>query len=430
MPAMSGGLRNPQGGLLKGGPSSSKKHRFESFNHDTDFSLESSYFRTALERWKGLNVSANFTSFVREVQPQCDSLPQLVHHHGDIMSKLIFFIGKRDALSLEPLLDLLASYAHDLGSRFEMHFGAAVTLVASLAATHPDVEVIEWSFMCLAWLFKYLSRLLVSDLRPLFGVMATLLGKERQKSHTTQFAAEALSFLIRKAAIQYHRSKVSLDSVVEFIIEDLGCLELDNEAVERYQGGLMALFVETVKGIDRKIHSSGAHVFCCLLEHMVAATGTKQVRAAELIEGVVVGSIHSTNAPGFQPILEKIIAQIQRLDHCSKDANIAICARLLFVASAVRKGSRIADWEPLLDSLRSLLGLCDIASGAAFMQIHKVAIVVLHMAPLELVIPHFHTAVNVLAHKRQPHQFLAFCMDFHDLNPERFQSLLFPYFSK
>ena len=397
--------------------------------HDTESSLENSYFRTALERWKDLNVSANFTSFVREVQPQCDSLPQLIHHHEDIMSKLNFFIGKRDALSLEPLLDLLASYAHDLGSRFEIHFGAAVTLVASLAATHLDVEVIEWSFMCLAWLFKYLSRLLVSDLRPLFGVMAPLLGKERQKWHTTQFAAEALSFLIRKAAIQYHRSKVPLDSVVDYIIEDLGCLEVENEAIERYQDGLMALFVETIKGIDRKIHSSGAHVFCCLLEHMAEATGTKQARAAELTNGVIVGLIHSTNAPGFQPILEKIIAQIQRLDLRSKDANIAICARLLFVASAVRKGSRIADWEPVVDTLRSLLGLCDIVSNAALLQIHKVAIVVLHTAPLELVIPYFHSALDVLAHKRQPYQFLAFCMDFYDINPERFQSLLFPYFS-
>ncbi|KAL8829181.1 MAG: hypothetical protein Q9191_002158 [Dirinaria sp. TL-2023a] len=390
MPAMSGGIRKAHGGARKGGTSSSRKHRFESFNqrvskikidpirrsrpsdtHYLDLSLESSYFNTDLERWKDLNVSANFTNFVREVQPQCDSLPQLIHHHQDIMSKLICFIEKRDALSLEPLLDLLASFVHDLGSRFETHFGVAVTLVASLAATHSDVEVIEWSFMCLTWLFKYLSRLLVSDLRPLYRVVCPLLGKERQKSHTTQFAAEAMSFLIRKAAIQYHRDKVPLDTIVSYITEDFGCFEAQDEAVKLYQYGLTALYVETIKGVDRKLHSSGAQVFCCLLEHTLEATGTKQRRAAELACGVAVGLIHLTDGPGFQPILKTIISQV-----------------------------------------------------------HKAAIVALQMSPLEIVIPHIHAALDVLTHKRHARHFLAFCIDFNDLNPERFHDLVFPSLSK
>ena len=446
---MSGGIRKTRGGTLKGGTSSSRRNRFESFNqriskikidpirrsqppdaHHPELSLESSYFKIALERWKDLNVSANFTNFAREVQPQCDSLPQLIHHHEDIMSKLICFIEKRDTLSLEPLLDLLASFAHDLGTRFETHFGPAVTLVASLAATHPDVEVIEWSFMCLAWLFKYLSRLLVSDLRPLYDIMAPLLGKERQKSHTTQFAAEAMSFLIRKAAIQYHRDKALLDLIVSYTIGDFGCFEAHDDIIKLYQGGLMALYVETIKGIDRKVHSSGAHVFCCLLEHVLEATGSRQGRTAELAYGVAVGLIHLADALGFRPILETILEQVQKLDRETRDANIAICARLLFVASTVRKGSRIADWQPVLDALQSLLGLCDTASDATFLQIYKAAVVVLQTSPLEIVIPHIHPALEVFTHKRHAHHFLAFCIDFHDLNPEHFHSLIFPSFSK
>jgi U3 small nucleolar RNA-associated protein 20 len=449
MAAMSSGKKDRPSKPVKGGTSSTRKYRFQSFNqrisklsidpirrsravdlNHTDLSSTNSFFKEVLDRWKDTNLSENFTSFVREVQPLCGSLPQLIHHQQCVMSIIVRYVEKRDSLSLEPLLDLLANFAHDLGARFESHFGAAVTLVASLAATHSAVEVIEWSFNCLTWLFKYLSRLLVPDLRPLFHIMAPLLGKEPQRAHITQFAAEALSYLIRRAAKSYHKNQKPLNIVVQHVLDDLGSMEALTETVELYQHGLMALFVDSIKGVERKLYSPGDQIYQTLVEHVLEATEIQQRRGAELICGVTTGLLHFTDAQGFQPISEIIVNTVAKLNTGSRDASVAICGRWIFVAATVRKGSRITDWNPLLKALISLLRLCDIASNETYTQIYRAAAVILQTSPLEVVLPYVRPAMHVLAQERHSQHFLTFCYDFHDLGAERFHSLLFPYLSK
>ncbi|KAK5009683.1 U3 snoRNP protein, partial [Cryomyces antarcticus] len=229
----------PQKKSTKSGTASSRKFRFESFSKriskltidpirrarrnevNTDGDSEvSSYFKTAFEEWKDLNLSEQYTNFSREVAPLCESLTQVVYYQDRIMDILIGYIAKQDANSLKPLLDLLAHFAHDLQDRFDKHFERAVATICRVAADHADAEVIEWSFNCLAWLFKYLSRLLVPDLRPLYDLMAPMLGKTHQKPFITRFAAEAMSFLMRKAGAVYHRDHKPLDDILAHIMVD------------------------------------------------------------------------------------------------------------------------------------------------------------------------------------------------------------------
>ncbi len=264
--------------LVKSGTVSSKNYRFESFTQriaklnidpirrvrrqnliEHDSPATASYFQASLEQWNDLNLSENFTDFARSVKPLCDSLPQLLHYQNRVMDLLAEYIGKMDAQSLEPLLSLLAHFAHDLGLRFEPHFHRAVTLVALVAAKHPDVEVIDWSFSCLAWLFKYLSRLLVPDMRPLYDVLTPLLGKEHQKPYVVRFAAESMSFLLRKAGAMCQKNKAPLGNIVRHAIQDLiQCPQ--NRNIKSYQQGLMAMFAGAIKGVKRGIHSSGGAI--------------------------------------------------------------------------------------------------------------------------------------------------------------------------
>jgi hypothetical protein len=60
----------------------------------------------------------------------------------------------------------------------------------------------------------WLSRLLVPDLRPVFDLIAPLLGKQRQKAFVSRFAAEALSFLIRRAGAGHHRDQKPLQLIL------------------------------------------------------------------------------------------------------------------------------------------------------------------------------------------------------------------------
>ena len=115
------------------------------------------------------------------------------------MGLLVQYISLHEKEALEPLLDLLTAFAHDLGTRFEKHYAKSLELLIGIAGKARDVEVIEWTFGALAFLFKYLSKLLVPNLIPTYDVVCGLLGKQRHPPHIARFAAEALSFLVKKA---------------------------------------------------------------------------------------------------------------------------------------------------------------------------------------------------------------------------------------
>lgn len=116
-----------------------KNHRWESFSskisklhsldplrkirrHDLDtedLDATTSYLRNGLERWADTNISRSFTSFKREVSPLCDSLAQILHFEQKIMDILATYLERQEREALEPYLDLLIAFAHDLGVRFE-----------------------------------------------------------------------------------------------------------------------------------------------------------------------------------------------------------------------------------------------------------------------------------------------------------------------
>ena len=208
----------------KKGTPTTKTHRFESFteriskltidpirkrrrseNEQPD-NAAYSHFNLCLIRWKDLNLSENFTKFARQIDPISNSLPQILHHRREILDSLLLHIREGEVLSLEPLFDLVSNLAHDLGQRFEEFHTETITAIASILTIHTDVEILEWGFNCLTWLFKYLSRLLVLDLRPTLRIMSPLLGTNTRKVHVIRFTAEALSFLVRKAASHWPKT--------------------------------------------------------------------------------------------------------------------------------------------------------------------------------------------------------------------------------
>ncbi|KAL8771905.1 MAG: hypothetical protein Q9209_002843 [Squamulea sp. 1 TL-2023] len=439
--------------VVKGGTTSTRKHRFQSFNqrvatlnidpiHKTqrasteinEDNPTASYFKTDLNRWKDLNLSENFSNFCREITPLCDSLPQVLHFHVDIASILTSFIGKGDSHSLEPLLSLLASFAHDLASKFELHFSDAVILVASLAAKHADVEVIEWSFNCLAWLFKYLSRLLVPDLRPLLRVMSPYLGKEHQKFFTTRFAAESMSFLVRKAALVYHKNQKPLENAVSFILAEVDEMERQARRAPLYNQGFMTLLVDAIKGIDRGLHSSGPTLYSCLIKAVLSASIATKGRM-ELLEGVTVGLIHHTEASTFHPLSKVALRAIEGQIHEAaigriSDAALEVCERLLCVLSTVRKGSRVQEWDSTVDALLILLRVREEQNQEPTPNLLEAAVVIMQSAPLDELIPKVRLVMDRIANKRNQDQFLVFCNIFRELDKERFEGLIQPYFVK
>ncbi|KAH7115212.1 armadillo-type protein [Dendryphion nanum] len=434
---------------IKGGTPSSRKHHFESFTvriaklkiepvrrgrstivDDAELDATFSYFKNALDEWRDINMGEGFTTFARAVAPLCESLPQLLHHGDRVLDLLVEYIEKGDTFSEEPLLSLVAHFAHDLGVKFEKHFERAVKAVAHLAATHQAVEVIEWSFSCLAWLFKYLSRLLVPDLRPVFNLMAPLLGKHHQKIFVKRFAAESLSFLVRKAAAGYHRDKTPLQLIIKHASDQLYELQETGKDYE-FQQGLMSLFSDSIKGIQHGLHSSATAIMqeILLQTYDQDKTTPRHATLDPVLTGTIIAVLHHSNAESFEPLLDIILEQVK--SQIADGQSSGLSARMLYTVCGVRKGTRVKNWPPVLEALNALLANFgksspDISDRQDFL---AAATVVFQYCPLDVAIPRVKILESLSQGSWEPH-FLHFSNLFADVGNEKFKTLLLPYFKK
>ncbi|KAF5025020.1 hypothetical protein F66182_2888 [Fusarium sp. NRRL 66182] len=432
-----------------------KNHRWESFTtkiskftslqplrkvrrHDLDsedLSTSTSYFQTGLQKWGELNVSKPFSSFKTKVWPLCESLPQLLHFEQRIMDLLADFIAGQDKEALEPLLDLLTAFSHDLGVRFEKHYGRSLDLIVAIAAKPQDVDVIEWTFGALAFLFKYLSKLLVPDLRPTFKVMAPLLGKSRHPPHIARFAAEALSFLVKKAAAPSHR-ETALKRLVECARDDLLSIK-DDRQFTLYKDGLMTMFAEAIKGTDNMIHSTGPAVFAALVDAIPEEERalTEDTTWTDIVCGIMTSVIHHATVDTFgdfaSGVHEAIQFNMERTPPADRQWQLVPLIRIYGTMAGVRKGNRLSDWAPLIrnfvDMLSNVTKASLVVPQAVASVVWKSIIVnvaiVWHHAPIDALIPHIVPLIQSLSREPLMKWFIPLCSYFCELDAQRFGSL-------
>ncbi|KAK4498088.1 hypothetical protein PRZ48_010744 [Zasmidium cellare] len=429
---------------------STRNHRFQSFNERIsnlkidpvrrkrhvdaqEEAVEEShtYLGSALEEWRDINLSHTFTTFAKEVAPLCDNLAVVLYNENTIMDILVKYIEKGDALAMEPLLALLAKFAHDLDERFEKHFQRAVATVTSVAAKHSDFAVIEWSFTCLAWLFKYLSRLLVPDLRPLYDLLAPYFGKSTQKPFIVRFTAEAMSFLLRKAATVYQRDPKPLDTIIEHMLSDLESAK-DSSSLSLYVQGVMTLLTEAIKGVQGGIHNSGIALLQSLFKLAEKSSKADDDVAGEAVTGVLTSLIHHCNSGTFRPVLDILLAFVDDSTESATGPQIAFCSDILFTVISVRKGTRISEWKRVMQVVQGLIARCDQfveSDGTARTSALALLAVSLQTATIDAVLASRKTLESIRGGKWRPY-FLRFCDMVARFGTERFQEFVLPHFQK
>ncbi|OBT88799.1 hypothetical protein VE02_03148 [Pseudogymnoascus sp. 03VT05] len=450
----------------KKGTAHSKNHRWESFTakvsklnsldplrrvrrHDLDsedLGATTSYFKAGLERWQELNMSERFIQFSYDVSPMCDSLPQILHFEDKIMDLLVSFLEAKERESIEPLLSLLTDFAHDLGLRFEKFYARALSLVTDIAGTKQDVEVIEWSFTCLAFLFKYLSKLLVMDLRPTYDLMAPLLGKERQQPHIARFAAEAMSFLIKKASAPAIREK-ALPVIICHAKTDLE-ISIGTREYGLYYHGIMTMFAESMKGNGLAIHSSAPATLASMFSQYSYSEETEEKYFAwgDVICGVLTSLVHHTSSDTLGEIIETVLAHSEAVVKSFEESRttesfkqLMLLSKAIGVIGGVRKGSRVANWKPFLSSISDILQALSRTTGGSFYDDHDRTIwesvvlttsMALQYAPMDALIPYAPRFLDSLAREPLARWFLMFCSYFTKVDIERFRSIVMPYFQK
>ncbi len=380
--------------------------------------LSQSFFRTSLEEWAELNLSHTFTSFYIKVNPLCENLPQLLHHRDGIFETLVEHIDRKDALALEPLLSLTAHLAHDLSQEFERYFSSTVSLVAHVAATHDAPDVIEWSFTCLAWLFKYLSRLLVQDLRPLLGLMKQYLS--HRKGYIARFSAESLAFLLRKSAVLYPKQTGPLNVALTDLLRE------GDQDHHPPNHGVMALLVETCLGVERAVHSSAADLFRCLI--LVAGQLGNPEAVLEVAQGALVSLIHRTDAAGFQQIIPVLIENIPLSQDADNLGQMTFILTLLEVVVGTRIGTRIQDWRPVLDTTVILSKFRSQHTSQSSLRrlVLSISAMCLQYSPMDQLLPYSRTLLDAIYNYTSSKDFFTYCTMSADLGRARFTQFLLP----
>ncbi|XP_061570968.1 small subunit processome component 20 homolog [Cololabis saira] len=212
------------------------------------------YFSEGLSKWKDLNLTEHFTTFLKAVSNKSQSFNMLVFHQTSLVESLKTHLAVKDSLAYQPLLDLVVQLARDLQTDFYPHFPDFFTLITSLLDTK-DTEVLEWAFTCLSYLYKYLWRLMVKDMTNIYSLYSSLLA--HKKEHIRKFAAESFSFLMRKVP--------DFDALLTHVFSDL------EQHPEKIEGAGQLLF-EMCKGVRNMFHSCGAAAFPVALRKLGPTT--------------------------------------------------------------------------------------------------------------------------------------------------------------
>ncbi|KAL1130996.1 hypothetical protein AAG570_012235, partial [Ranatra chinensis] len=221
------------------------KHAFE---EETE---EDTYLYQALEKWALLNCSEPFEELQREITSDVKILPQVLALKDHLVKVLLNHLAAKNPLSLQAALELTVALVKDLRNEFYPHYEAFLSQLISLLDTK-NTEQLEWTFECLAYLFKFLWRQLVKNLPTVFEALLPLFSTTKP-FYINNFAAESFSFVARKVKDQSKFIKLILKSLKKFPDGVNGCGRL---------------LYEIVRGVPGQFHSCAEGTFNALLNSL------------------------------------------------------------------------------------------------------------------------------------------------------------------
>lgn len=340
---------------------SSRRHNFSSFKERIEATkiepnlnllvrpydeVETSHFRSTLEHWAEVNLSGNFTEFFDQIDAYCQSLPQLIHHQKRIFETLVKHIQIVDPFSLEPLLELLSQFIHDLGPDFMVYYSEALTLITeTILKIEPNESqnnrnssnVLEWCFNCLAFAFKYLSKSLVSDLTTTFDALLPLLVSIK-KSYLSRFSAEAMSYLIRKQPTE------NLQKTIHHTFVHHGH-ELRSNVV--YREALVVLYGEAMKGTEGALHSRSMNTLESLIKLTLTIEENREFATLVVSKLILLlinfGSVENSN----KVYKTTLLLLLDRLDQNPLHLELITSVQFLLSLSFADSGKKNTLWNDI-----------------------------------------------------------------------------------
>ncbi|KAG0676297.1 U3 snoRNP protein [Pichia californica] len=300
--------------------------------------VEISHFLSTLEHWREVNLSKNFQDLVEIVEPISMTLPQLIYHKDKIFQILDKTLSLNDILSLQPTLELLSQFVHDLGPDFMDYYIRTLEIIKNIALNQQDPQSLELIFNSLAYIFKYLSKILIQDLNPTFISLLPLL-IVKNKDYITRFTSEALSFLIRKSKIS------NLQSFLNNIFNSDNLL-IDNS--DNYHLGLSIMFTESFKSASGVLHSKTS-----LILPILTKTCLKNPKFTSILSDIIMDLLNYTNSKEnsillYNTLLDTIKKDLKLNQNLINYQYLTSIVQILLTLSFAESGKKINDWNSIL----------------------------------------------------------------------------------
>lgn len=277
------------------------KLEIRSYDHATN-----SFFLSSLNHWKEINISGNFVSCIDQVEPISQSLPQVIHHKDKIFCILEQHISKHDIHSLQPLLEMLTQFIHDLGPDFLPFYKRFVKIVievcGSVTPNHSQsmknsAFILEWCFNSLAFAFRYLSLELTGDLWTTFESFETLF-KERKKAYIGRFCAEAMSYLIRK--LPQESFSAFVDTFFNYMAE--------SDFHEEFLDSMVSLFAEAMKLAKENVHSKSMMILKTLIAKLIPGHRSNPTYL-QVVAKVIMDLLHHASRPNGCDLSQRMFSE-------------------------------------------------------------------------------------------------------------------------
>ena len=298
-------------------------------------SEDASKVAECLAKWKSLDLTEEFKSFHRRIFKKCQTYKMVVYYQEDIINTLERYLSHDDTLALESLLEVLVSLSADLGPDFYPSFFVFFPLLTKMLKTR-DAQKLEWIFVAISLLFRNLWRYMIKDMENVLDLYKMLLTSD-QPFHIAAFAAESVSFLLRKSKDH------------ELVIRKLLSILKDHpKAVDSISQVLFQMF----KSSQNQFHSITSSVLPLLLR--CASQLAKEFlcdSSLKCIEATLQLMAQHTEKRHAVPVWNSIVLEIQRSTNSHKDITYVInLVNFLNVWCKTQRGSKLVSDKDLLDS--------------------------------------------------------------------------------
>ncbi|XP_066910089.1 small subunit processome component 20 homolog [Clytia hemisphaerica] len=343
--------------MPKKGKKGDNTFRFQSFSEQINVSIDvhrnarltskeipendkDTFFRESLEKWAELNCSIDYTKLYRKLKPLSRSFNQLVYHKDQVVEILKEYLSKDESLAHEACVELLAHMSKDLLDEFYPFFDQFFPLLVKFLGNNQNTKLIESTFICFAYIFKFLWKWMLKDLKNFFKTFSLLVSAS-QKHHIQVFASEAFAFLIRKSKDK--------PKVIKFLLEQIDCTL--NEGVGH-------LLFQSVKGIKSQLNLAGEEVLMVILDTLYLVNNEKE----EVMKALRV-------------------LWISILRHCSKE-NANILSKILYNSIENYFKSNKDDLETMQCFLLLLTEIVDFKNGDYIDTQHCLQVITYHLKKL------------------------------------------------